>query len=285
MPTAHPPMRWILTLIMLLQLAACTRPPGPRGSVEELFPQPATRPELTTVRLDGMDIAVARGHGKGTTPILFVHGSPGSWTSWAHYLDNPALDGFGARIAMDRPGFGASAAAGVMPDLRRQAALLAELIPPGPPAVLVGHSLGGPLIAWMAIDHPEKVCGAVMLAGSMAPELEGPRWYNLLANNWIAHRLLAPAMSRSNREMMVLQAELQKLDAALPQLQRPIIAMQGDKDPLVDPRTADYLDRRAPQRWLQVDRLLGRDHFFLWTEPRSVVQQILKLNCAAPRPS
>ena len=275
-------MRWILILTTLLQLAACTNPPWPRGTVEELYPQPATRPELVTVRLQGIDLGVARTKGEGSTPILFVHGSPGSWTSWARYLDDPELAGFGPRIAMDRPGFGASAAAGVMPDLRRQAALLAELIPSGPPAVLVGHSLGGPLIAWMAIDHPEKVCGAVMLAGSMAPALEAPRWYNLLADNWIARQILSPAMSRSNREMMVLQAELEKLDAALPQLQRPIIAMQGDNDPLVDPRTADYLARRAPARWLQVDRLRGKDHFFLWTEPRSVIRQILKLNCSVP---
>jgi pimeloyl-ACP methyl ester carboxylesterase len=278
-------MRWILILTTLLQLAACTNPPWPRGTVEELFPPPASRPELTTVTIEGSSLAVARSPGEGTTPILFVHGSPGSWTSWARFLQEPALNGFGPRIAMDRPGFGGSAAAGVMPDLRRQAALLAALIPPGPPAVLVGHSLGGPLIAWMAIDHPEKVCGAVMLAGSMAPELEAPRWYNLLADNWIARQFLSPAMSRSNREMMVLQAELEKLDAALPQLQRPIIAMQGDQDPLVDPRTADYLDRRAPPQWLQVDRLPGRDHFFLWTEQRSVVQQILKLHCAVPLPS
>lgn len=276
-------MRWILILTTLLQLAACTNPPWPRGTVEELYPQPLARPELATVKLQGINLNVARTQGEGSTPILFVHGSPGSWTSWARYLDDPQLAGFGPRIAMDRPGFAGSAAAGVMPDLRRQAALLAELIPSGgPPAVLVGHSLGGPLIAWMAIDHPEKVCGAVMLAGSMAPELEAPRWYNLLADNWIARQVLSPAMSRSNREMMVLQTELEKLDAALPQLQRPVIAMQGDDDPLVDPRTADYLERRAPVQWLQVDRLSGKDHFFLWTEPRSVVRQILRLNCSVP---
>lgn len=276
-------MRWILILTTLLQLAACTNPPWPRGTVEELYPQPLARPELATVKLQAINLNVARTKGEGSTPILFVHGSPGSWTSWARYLDDPQLAGFGPRIAMDRPGFAGSAAAGVMPDLRRQAALLAELIPSGgPPAVLVGHSLGGPLIAWMAIDHPEKVCGAVMLAGSMAPELEAPRWYNLLADNWIARQVLSPAMSRSNREMMVLQTELEKLDAALPQLQRPVIAMQGDDDPLVDPRTADYLERRAPAQWLQVDRLSGKDHFFLWTEPRSVVRQILRLNCSVP---
>jgi len=108
-------------------------------------------------------------------------------------------------------------------------------------------------------------------------------WYNLLADNWFARQVLSPAMSRSNREMMVLQAELHKLDAALPGLERPIVAMQGDQDPLVDPRTADYLERRGPDRWLKVDRLAGKDHFFLWTEPQSVVQQIVKLHCTTAR--
>lgn len=273
-------LRWILILTTLVQLAACTKPPWPRGSVEELFPQSSSRPDMRTVEVQGMEIGVTQMPGSGTTPIVFVHGSPGGWTSWARFMDTPALNAFGPRIAMDRPGFGRSQAAGVMPDLRRQAALLAELIPPGPPAVLVGHSLGGPLIAWMAIDHPEKVCGAVMLAGSMAPELEAPRWYNHLADNWLARQVLSTAMSRSNREMMVLQAELQRLDAALPQLRRPIIAMQGDEDPLVDPRTADYLEQRGPRQWMQVERLPGKDHFFLWTEPESVVHQIDRLHCS-----
>lgn len=275
-------LRWILVLTTLLQLAACTRPPWPRGSLEELFPQPGLRPELHSVRVQGIDIGVARmpGGQPGATPLVFVHGSPGGWTSWARFLDTPALAGFGPRIAMDRPGFGRSGASGVVPDLRRQAALLAELIPPGPPAVLVGHSLGGPLIAWMAIDHPDKVCGAVMLAGSMAPALERPRWYNRLADHWLARQLLSPAMQRSNQEMMVLQAELQRLDAALVQLRRPVIALQGDQDPLVDPRTADYLEQRLPARWMQVERLPGKDHFFLWTEPDTVVRQIDRLRCS-----
>ena len=278
------PLRWILVLTTLLQLAACTHPPWPRGSVDELFPQTGRRPQLSTVRVQDMDIGVvqlpsAHPH---ATPIVFVHGSPGGWTSWARFLDTPALDTLGPRIAMDRPGFGRSGAAGVVPDLRRQAALLAELIPPGAPAVLVGHSLGAPLIAWMAIDHPEKVCGGVMLAGSMAPDLEAPRWYNHLADNWLARRLLSPAMTRSNHEMMVLQSELQRLDAALPQLRRPMIAMQGDRDPLVDPRTADYLEQHGPKPWMQVERLPGKDHFFLWTEPASVLRQIERLQCSVP---
>ena len=58
-----------------------------------------------------------------------------------------------------------------------------------------------------------------------------------------------------------------------------MIAMQGDQDPLVDPRTADYLEQRAPKHWVQVERLPGKDHFFLWTEPASVLRQIDRLQC------
>ena len=39
--------------------------------------------------------------GSGTTPIVFVHGSPGGWASWARFLDAPALGAFGTRMAID----------------------------------------------------------------------------------------------------------------------------------------------------------------------------------------
>ena len=96
-------MRWILILTTLLQLAACTNPPWPRGTVEELYPQPLARPELATVKLQAINLNVARTQGEGSTPILFVHGSPGSWTSWARYLDDPQLAGFGRGRRHARP--------------------------------------------------------------------------------------------------------------------------------------------------------------------------------------
>ncbi len=262
----------------LLQLAACTNPPIPRGSMEELFPGP-DRPRISTVQALGRSVQLVQMPGAGKTPIIFIHGSPGSWRAWARFLDTPDLAGFGPRIAMDRPGFGGSGAGDLMLDLRDQAAVLAAAIPPGPPAILVGHSLGGPLIAWMAIDHPHRVCGAVMIAGSVAPQLEAPRWYNRLADMRVAKWLVSKEMLWSNQEMMVLQRQSELLDAHWADLRRPVVAIQGDKDPLVDPRTADYLESRAPRQWLRVVRAAGMDHFLLWSQPQVVVQQILSLQC------
>jgi len=273
-------MKDILWMSLLgLLLAACSNPPYPRGGIAELYPQPP-RPELRTAKLADRSISFAEMAGSGSTPILFVHGSPGDWKAWARYLDSPALADFGPRVAVDRPGYGGSGAGSVMPDLRAQAQVLAQLIPDGSKAVLVGHSLGGPLIAWMTIDHPEKVCGAVMVAGSVAPDLEAPRWYNRFAQTWLARVTLPAEMLWSNEEILPLQQQLRRLDQQWPQLQRPLIAIQGEKDELVDPRTVDYLESRAPKQWLRIIRVADQGHFVLWERPQIVTDAIRSLHCS-----
>ena len=269
----------VLCVAPLLALTACSNPPYPRGGVEALFPVPP-RPELVSQTVDGRVLNYARMPGKPTmAPTLFVHGSPGDWKAWARYLDAPALANRGPLIAIDRPGFGKSGPGSVVPDLRAQAELIAALIPPGPPAVLVGHSLGGPLIAWIALDHPEKVCGVVMVAGSVAPDLEAPRWYNRVASSGLARWIIPDELLWSNNEITPLQRELRRLDAEWPRLQRPVIAIQGMRDELVDPRTVDYLEQRALKRWLRVIRVPDQGHFVLWKQPQTVIDAVLSLPC------
>lgn len=269
---------WRAAPLLLAGLVQGCASPFPHGSLDEIYPQPP-RPQLIVHELGERALRVAEMQRDGVRPILFVHGSPGVWENWARYLDAPALAAFGPLWAVDRPGYGESDPGRVMPDLRAQAALLAALIPDGQRAVLVGHSLGGPLVAWMAIDHPDKVCGVVMVAGSLAAELEAPRWYNRFGTTWLG-RWLAPApLLWSNDEIMVLQSQLRRLDEAWPRLRVPVIALQGDRDALVDPRTADYLQMRAPAAWLQVERVPGADHFVLWKQPQVVLDAILRLPC------
>lgn len=266
-------------LAPLLALVACSNPPYPRDGAEALFPVPP-RPELVRQAVNGRALNYARMPGKPTmAPTLFVHGSPGDWKAWARYLDAPALVGRGTLIAIDRPGFGESGPGAVVPNLRAQAGMIAALIPPGQPAMLVGHSLGGPLIAWIALDHPEKVCGVVMVAGSVAPDLEAPRWYNRVASSWLARWIIPDELLWSNNEITPLQRELRRLDAEWPRLQRPVIAIQGMRDELVDPRTVDYLEQRVPTRWLRVIRVPDQGHFVLWKQPQTVIDAMLSLPC------
>jgi pimeloyl-ACP methyl ester carboxylesterase len=283
-PAGLPGQSWVAAALASAILTACGSPPFPSGTVQQLFPT-GPRPEFTRVQVQGQTIASARMNGL-TAPdaaqpmLLFVHGSPGSWKAWSGYLKAAELAGYPSRVAVDRPGFGASSTPGVMPDLRQQAALLTALIPPGQKAIVIGHSLGAPLAAWMAIDAPERVCGVVSIAGSLSSAHEAPRWFNQLADSTLASWAVPTEMLRSNQEMMPLQAELVKLELALPLLKTPFILMQGGKDALVDPRTADEVEKRAPRQWLRVQRLPQEGHFVLWEKPQLVNDAILSLACS-----
>lgn len=275
-------LSYLPTICAFAALSACGNPPYPRGDVNTLFPG-ANKPVATTDTFGERAIFSMRMPDQEGQPILlFIHGSPGDWKAWAHFLATPQLAGLGPRVAVDRPGFSASSGP-VMPDLRAQAALLTQLIPEGQKAILVGHSLGGPIVTWMALDAPDKVCGVVSVAGSLASSLEQPRWYNELASWRLVTWLLPHEMALSNQEMMPLATELAKLEAAMPALRVPFILIQGSKDDLVMPATADEVAKRMPARWLTVIKRPQDGHFVLWQSPDVVTDAIGQLPCAEGR--
>jgi pimeloyl-ACP methyl ester carboxylesterase len=263
-------------LPLALMLAGCLGPPYPSGSLEQLYPD-APRPALAT--LQGVDgpLHYAQLHQTGQPPVLFIHGAPGDWKAWARYLDAPDLRGLGPLTAADRPGYGGSGAGRMQPDLDAQAQALLPLLPTAARSILVGHSLGGAIAARLAIDQPQRVCGAVLVAPSIAPELEAPRWYNRLADQRWLQPLIPRTLLDSNAEIAALQANLRRLQADWPLLQRPLIVVQGMDDRLVDPRTADYAEQQLPAAWREVQRHEDEGHFLLWQRPALVLAAIQQL--------
>jgi uncharacterized protein len=268
-------------------VVACGNPPYPRGSADQLFAG-STLPTMGLQTVQGQTINTAtvprdaKSALAGTnTLVLFVHGSPGDWKAWSYYLKTPELAGFAKRIAIDRPGFGASGKGVVVTDLQQQAKLIAGLIPPGQKAIVVGHSLGGPLAVWMAINSPDKVCGVVSIAGSLSSRYEEPRWYNLMADSALLGWAVPLEMRWSNQEMMSLARELGKLEAAVGQLRIPVTLVQGGKDSLVDPKTVDEFEKVAPNAWLKIKALPNETHFVLWEKPQIIVDAIKEIPCAS----
>lgn len=257
-------------------------PVYPRGDFESLF-SGGSKPELSirsigAYRLHTAEISHSPDALESTPLLLFVHGSPGDWKAWTHFLAAPELKIFRRLIAVDRPGFGGSESGRVLVDLRAQASLLAELIPQGQKAIVVGHSLGGALAGWMAIDHPDKVHAAMSIAGSLAASLEAPRWYNVVAS-WRAMRLLMPpAMLWANQEMQGLASELGRMHSEWQRLRVPFAILQGGKDRLVDPRTPDFIASIAPSAFLRVICFPDENHFVLWEKPELIIREILALS-------
>lgn len=104
--------------------------------------------------------------GKGM-PVVLVHGLGASMYAWRKNIAPLAAAGFRV-IAFDNRGFGFSDQPDSGYDNAAYARLLVALLDSLhlADAVLVGHSMGGAIAAEVAIDHPSRVRGLVLIASA-----------------------------------------------------------------------------------------------------------------------
>lgn len=199
-------------------------------------------------------------------PIVFVHGSPSSAAEWGGFMgDVPE----GLRyIAVDRPGFGDSGPEGAVPELARQAAVLAPFLRGRDrrKAVLVGYSYGGPVVLRAAIDNPERVGGIMLIGGAADPGQEDVHPLQRLVAKEILAQLLPRHIDNSNVEIMALKSELENMAAELEALAIPVTIVHGLRDGLVPPQNVAYLQRRLRQALpLRITLVEDADHFLPWS--------------------
>ncbi|MDB5986186.1 MAG: alpha/beta hydrolase [Nevskia sp.] len=255
---------------MVLLLAACAAP-APQGSLAELFPA-APQPLDLQYRVGARTVHYIEVPGSSAARIVFIHGSPGRWQDMAVLLGNRSLRAQADLIAPDRPGWGGSDGGQLLPDLEAQAQLLQPLLKgPGAPALLVGYSYGGALAATLALDFPEQVRGALLVAPALDPELEQPRWYYRSTSWWIVRALTPSRFAWSNHELLPLSQQLTQLQPRWRNLKVPVTVIQGDADDQVDPRTAAFVERELPSQLRQVIRVAGAGHYLLWRQPQRIV--------------
>jgi pimeloyl-ACP methyl ester carboxylesterase len=95
------------------------------------------------------------------TDALLLHGQPGGAADWDGVL--VAMRGRATAVAIDRPGWdGHSRAQDLAGNAR---AALGALDARGiERAIVVGHSLGAAIAAWLAVHHADRVSGLVLVA-------------------------------------------------------------------------------------------------------------------------
>lgn len=220
--------------------------------------------------------------GDETKPlVLFVHGSPGSLSAFIHFLADTALLDRALLISTDRPGFGHSNFGNAEASLEKQSAALKPILEKykhNRPVTLVGHSLGGPLIARMSIDYPELVDGLIIVAGSIDPTLEpNETWFRAPLATPFLSWLLPRSLRASNEEIYQLKPELEEMLPYWSAIKCPVIVIQGKKDSLVPAANADFAKRmlvNAP-----VEFILKEDmgHFVPWSNPELIRRAILTM--------
>ena len=200
---------------------------------------PGYRSIKTMGELEYIEVNTPAEDGSPKQLIVFVHGTPGSFSAFLHYVDDPVMREHFHMISVTRPGWIDSSATKI-PSLNEQAKALEPIIKMdllGKGAILMGHSYGGPVIARTAMDYPELVAGLIFVATTADPEFSGPRWQDLVT---------------------------------------PVLIVQGDRDRLVNPRNADFLNQMLVNADVTYLKREGQGHFVLWEEAELIRDTLIE---------
>lgn len=210
----------------------------------------------------------------GAVTVIWVHGTPGDAEAWSDYVQEPPPST--VSIALDRPGFGQSGPSSAVVSLERQAAAVAALFPPEPqPVVLVGHSLGGAVVAYAAARYPTRVRALVLLASSLDPAQEAIHPMQYVGRAWPVSSLLPRALRNANEELMGFKQQLLMLEPMLPSITAPTIIVHGTQDDLVPFANVAYMQSRLTgTRCLKTVVLEGQNHFLPWNSEQAVREAV-----------
>jgi pimeloyl-ACP methyl ester carboxylesterase len=214
--------------------------------------------------------------------IVFVHGSPGAADAYLTYLADTAISRVAQMAAIDRPGFGYTSGFGIPePSQAAQAAAVLAVVDHlalNQKVILVGHSLGGPVICRFAMDYPERTAGLVIVAGSIDPTQEKHPWWQTVVDVPPVKWLTPKPLWTSNAEIIPLEQELKEMLPLWPRITCPVRILHAVNDRLVPVANADFARRmltNCPD--LKVEILPDGDHFILWSRQDVVRKAIMEV--------
>jgi pimeloyl-ACP methyl ester carboxylesterase len=246
-------------------------------------PKPTTNPEAIEkyrkfVITDGGQIQISFLENSNPEGQLYVmvHGTPGSGSGWADYIAKPPANS--EVIAIDRLGFGKSTTSKSFPSLQDQVAAIHQIIPPNKKnIILVGHSLGGPIVALYAAQYPAQVQSVVILAGSLDPTLEKIHPMQYVGDWGIIRPLLPPMIRNANEELMALKPQLEELSQMLSQIKAKVVIVHGDQDDLVPVENVQFLESHLTSAsCIETIVIPGQNHFLPW-DAQTTVRQAMQM--------
>ncbi len=212
--------------------------------------------------------------------LVFIHGSPGSWTHYIKFMWDDDLRKKFRFISIDRPGFGYSEFGRPM-HLKEQSEILLRIIAANQnsqPIYLAGHSIGGPVVAQMAAMSPGSFKKIIIMSGSVSPYLEKKEQWRHLMNNGVMRKFLPGSFAPSNIEILWFKKDLYQLEKELQYINTDVVFVHGDKDTWVPIENVSFAKKMMVNAAsVTVDTLFGADHQIPWKNIEEVKKILLNL--------
>jgi pimeloyl-ACP methyl ester carboxylesterase len=285
-PTSQSMKRVLIIFVSILAIwiifaQSCMTFGSADGQMKQRFLKKGVELKTATAKIQGRNLHYAITGRDSFPTLVFLHGTPGSWNAFADYMHDSALLETYRMISIDRPGFGYSDF-GKSEPLAKQSELIGELmlqLNNQKPVILVGHSLGGPLIIKLTGEEFLPVSGLVMISASVDPAEEKPeKWRPMLFKTPL--NLLVPGAFRpSNLELWYLKNDLEQLKSDFPKVRCPVYFIHGDKDTWVRPENVEYA-RKLLINAERIEEYPLRDgnHFIPWTRYNEIKDILLRLS-------
>lgn len=285
-------MRWkrliartsLITLLafacLMLALDSCVQFRMSKQEIDHYFADKEEKGVLDSYYIGNQKINYLTVGSDSLPLVVFVHGSPGSLSAFIDFMGDEQLVNKVQVISVDRPGFGASNFGYAEPSIKKQADELKPILEKHKnqkPIVLVGHSLGGPVIARIAMDYPELVDGLVFVAASIDPDLEPSEWFRAPLATPFLKWMLPRSLRASNDEIYQLKPELQRMLPMWSKIEANTIFIQGTMDDLVHPGNAEFARKMMTNARVRVIMKDSMSHFVPWTNPELIRDAVLEL--------
>jgi pimeloyl-ACP methyl ester carboxylesterase len=233
---------------------------------------------------------VQRSSGEGDPSLLFIHGAGGTHRHWAHQVQG--LKGAN-RYAVDLPGHGRSGGSG-RTSIRGYAELVLEFLDKMGlnEVTLVGHSMGGAISQYLALENPRRLERLVVVGSGARLRVLPSLLEGLLQDfgstvemmlDWAYSRESDPELLQVGRkewlenEPSVVHGDFAACDkfdvmARVGKISCPTLLLCGEDDKLTPPKYAHYLQDSVRGASLTIIPHAG--HMVMLEQPESVNQAI-----------
>ena len=271
---------FLVILVWLIIAQSCMKFKISDNDAKKEFGNEGVLLTTTTVKIGKRHIHYAQ-TGNDTLPTLvFIHGSPGSWSAFSRYMKDKDLLGKYRMLSVDRPGFGNSDFGKAVP-MKEQSDLISPLFTQwknGKPLYLVGHSLGGPLIIQLYADNPGMVDGLILLAASVDPAEEKKESWRYIMDGALMQYFMPGAFRPSNRELIFFKKDVYAMQDKFALVKGKVFIVHGSKDSFVPPGNAAYAAKKLVNAAsVETTMIPGASHFIPWEHYDTIKELLMKL--------